>query len=97
VLETPTTPIFRYYAYDGSVPPRPKVQLPVPLSTTDRARTVRVEINFRVLPPSAKAGVTKSRGDVLMHDEVYVRAADPDDPRDVRPPDSDDPVPPICA
>ncbi len=91
------TPIFRYYAYDTSTPPRPVAQLTTPLSAKDRARTVRMEINFRVLPPSAKAGATASRADMLMHDDVYVRAADPDDPRDVKAPDPDDPVPPICT
>jgi prepilin-type N-terminal cleavage/methylation domain-containing protein len=97
VPENASTPIFRYYAYDSATPPRPTVVLPTPLSTVDRARTVRIEISFRVLPPSSKGTVTASRGDMLMHDDVYVRAADPDDPRDVRPPDPDDPVPPICT
>jgi prepilin-type N-terminal cleavage/methylation domain-containing protein len=97
VPENASTPIFRYYAYDAATPPRPSLLLATPLSVLDRARTVRVEINFRVLPPGSKATATASRGDMLMHDDVYVRAADPDDPRDVRPPDPDDPVPPICT
>ena len=86
VPETPTTPIFRYYAFDLSVPPRPALLLPTPLSASDRARTVRMEINFRALPPpNTKGTATKSRGDALFRDDVYVRAADPDDPRDVKP------------
>jgi prepilin-type N-terminal cleavage/methylation domain-containing protein len=90
------TPIFRYYAYGTQDPPRPTVVLPAPLSSTDRARTVRMEINFRVLPPNSKA-TTATRADMLMHDDVYVRAADPDDPRDVKAPDASDPVPPVCT
>ncbi len=97
VPETPTTPIFRYYAFDLSVPPRPALLLPTPLSASDRARTVRMEITFRALPPNTKLTATKSRGDALFRDDVYVRAADPDDPRDVKPTDPTDPVPPVCT
>lgn len=100
VPDTPGTPIFRYYAFDTSVPPRPVTEL-VPASSTaslagnDLARAVRVEISFRTLPPDAKQ--VDARGALLMRDDVYVRAADPDDPRDVRAPDPSNPVPPICA
>jgi hypothetical protein len=98
--DTAGDPIFRYYAFDASTPPRPVTEL-VPASSTaslagpDLARAVRVEINFRTLPPDATAA--DARGALLMRDDVYVRAADPDDPRDVRAPDPSNPVPPICA
>jgi hypothetical protein len=98
VPETAGGPIFKYYAFDNTVtPPRPTVLLPTPLSPTDRARTVRMEIAFRVLPVSARKDALTARGDVVFRDDVYVRAADPDDPRDVRPPDPDDEIPPVCT
>jgi prepilin-type N-terminal cleavage/methylation domain-containing protein len=94
---TQDTPVFRYYAYDESTPPRPVEALPTPLSDRDRARAVRLEITFRAQPP--RSTQANARGSILLHDDVYVRAADPDDPRDVRAFDPDDPnpVPPICA
>jgi prepilin-type N-terminal cleavage/methylation domain-containing protein len=100
VPDTGTAPIFKYYAYDTATPPRPVTELQpasstVSLPATDLARTVRIEINFRALPPNAKQA--DARGALLVRDDVYVRAADPDDPRDVRPPDPNDPIPPICA
>jgi len=40
-----TTPIFRYYAYQGT-PARPTLALPTPLSTIDRSRAVLVDVTF---------------------------------------------------
>jgi prepilin-type N-terminal cleavage/methylation domain-containing protein len=99
VPETPTAPIFEYYAFDSAVPPRPTLELTsaAGLIPTDLARTVRMQITFRVLPPQTPKDKTESRGSVLLHDDVYVRAADPDDPRDVRAPSADDEVPPVCT
>jgi prepilin-type N-terminal cleavage/methylation domain-containing protein len=98
VPATAGDPIFKYYAFDEAVdPPRPTVLLATPLVATDRARAVRVEINFRALPPQAQSAT--ARGSILLHDEIYVRAADPDDPRDVRAPDPTNPnaIPPVCT
>ncbi|HYH91269.1 MAG TPA: prepilin-type N-terminal cleavage/methylation domain-containing protein [Solirubrobacteraceae bacterium] len=71
-------PIFRYYAYNLAVPPRPELKLPTPLSATDIARVARIEVNFRALPPGNKAG--SAAGAVSLQNEVYVRVADPNDP-----------------
>ena len=100
VPDTPNAPIFKYYGYDTATPPRPVAELrpassTVSLAATDLARTVRLEVSFRALPPDTKSAVARSS--ILLRDDVYVRAADPDDPRDVRPPDPNDPIPPICA
>lgn len=69
------TPVFRYHAFDLSTPPRPQLALATPLNATDLARVARMEITFRKLPPSEQ-----TRGSIVLYDEVYVRAADPNDP-----------------
>jgi prepilin-type N-terminal cleavage/methylation domain-containing protein len=71
-------PIFRYFAYDLATPPRPSVALPTPLSATDLGRVSRIEIAYRALRTTAKP--TETRGSIALQDEVYVRAADPNDP-----------------
>jgi prepilin-type N-terminal cleavage/methylation domain-containing protein len=73
-------PIFRYYAYNLATPPRPALGLAVPLSTTDLARVARIEMVFRKLVPQPNRVPFKTRGSIVLHDEVYVRAADPNDP-----------------
>jgi prepilin-type N-terminal cleavage/methylation domain-containing protein len=74
---TADTPIFRYYAFNAATPPRPDLALPAPLNSTDLGRVARIEVSFRALPPGARTNV---RSSLLMQDQVYVRAADPNDP-----------------
>ncbi|MGH2969374.1 MAG: PilW family protein [Solirubrobacteraceae bacterium] len=69
-------PIFQYSAFNLATPPRPELVLPVPLNATDLARVARIEVNFRKLPP----GRTTTRGSIVLQDEIYVRAANPNDP-----------------
>jgi prepilin-type N-terminal cleavage/methylation domain-containing protein len=85
------TPIFTYYAYGPPVPPTPPsptVRLApvgaggVPLA--DLARVARIDITFLALPSKGK---TTSPAKVLFQDQVYVRAADP----------NDDAPTPVCA
>ncbi len=71
-------PIFKYYAYNLAVPPRPELRLTTPLNATDLARVAKIEVNFRALPPGNKAG--SAAGAVSLQNEVYVRVADPNDP-----------------
>jgi type II secretory pathway pseudopilin PulG len=73
----PDAAIFRYYAYNTAVPPRPIVQLTTPLSATDLARTARVDVGFVTLPPNARPSPAAS---VTLQNEIYVRVADPNDP-----------------
>jgi hypothetical protein len=50
-----SVPLFRYYAYEsGHVASSP---LPTPLSATNAAKTVQVNIAFKVAPSAASAGV----------------------------------------
>jgi hypothetical protein len=85
VLERPpNAPIFRYYRYDTAIPPRPTIQLATPLAATDLKLVAKIDVGFTTLPPAAKT--TKSSA-VTLYNEIYVRAANPNDP-----------VPkPICA
>lgn len=73
----PDAAIFRYYAYNTLVPPRPIVQLPTPLNATDLARTARIDVGFTTLPPNARPSPAAS---VTLQNEIYVRVADPNDP-----------------
>jgi hypothetical protein len=51
-----SVPLFRYYVYEGGhVATTP---LPTPLSATNAAKTVQVNIAFKVAPSAASAGVT---------------------------------------
>jgi hypothetical protein len=77
VLPT-ATPIFRYYAYNTAPLPRPALALATPLSAVNLGRVARIELSFRTLPPKALSPST--RGSIVLEDEVYVRAADPNDP-----------------
>jgi type II secretory pathway pseudopilin PulG len=73
----PDAAIFRYYAYNTLVPPRPIVQLATPLSATDLARVARIDVGFITLPPNARPSPAAS---VTLQNEIYVRVADPNDP-----------------
>jgi prepilin-type N-terminal cleavage/methylation domain-containing protein len=72
-----TTPIFQYFAFGAATPPRPDLTLPATsgMATADLARVALIKINFRV---RAKAGTDS--GSIVLVDDVYVRAADPDAP-----------------
>jgi len=85
VLERPpNAPLFRYYRYDTSIPPRPVIQLTTPLSADDLKLVAKIDIGFTSLPPASR---TTPSASVTLYNEIYVRAANPNDP-----------VPkPICA
>jgi hypothetical protein len=70
-------PIFRYYAYNTAVPPRPDTRLVTPLSATDLARVAKIEVAFRSLPPGRALAPASA---VSLQNEIYVRVADPNDP-----------------
>jgi hypothetical protein len=76
------TPVFRYYAYNTSDPPRPDLELPTPLSTSDLARVAKIEVGFVALPPGERmpANGKLPRGASALQNEIYVRVADPNDP-----------------
>lgn len=74
-------PVFTYYGFDNSNPPRPVQQLtPVPLTQLQRERTARIVISFVSRP--SQATTTNKRAAVLT-DEISVRSADPNDPAPV--------------
>ena len=66
---SPSTPIFRYYAYsNGAISTTP---LPVPLSTADAARTVQVTIAFDAAP--LRIRVLDENSDTSIQDTVLMR------------------------
>jgi prepilin-type N-terminal cleavage/methylation domain-containing protein len=81
-------PIFRYYKYNTLTPPSPSVELVPPatgLTASDLATVARVDIAYRTLPTKTKLPVTdpvglQVRTAIELQDEIYVRAADPNDP-----------------
>lgn len=73
-------PIFRYFAFSTATPPRPDVALATPLSAADLGRVARIEVAFRALRPNVRPNSPgETRGSIVLQDEVYVRAADPND------------------
>jgi prepilin-type N-terminal cleavage/methylation domain-containing protein len=76
VIQDGVTPVFSFYAFDGSTPKTPTFGLPTPLSAADEARTVRISIAFKV---QRTGGTTTSPGATSLQDDVYRRAADPND------------------
>jgi hypothetical protein len=76
VVQEGSTPVFRYYAYNSATPPRPDTALTTPLSAANLGLVARIELSYRTLPPRS----TTTRGSIVLQDQVYVRAADPNDP-----------------
>jgi prepilin-type N-terminal cleavage/methylation domain-containing protein len=72
-----TVQFLRYYAYNTATPPRPILELPTPLSATNRARVAQIKIAFTTLPPGTKPSPASSS---TLQNEIYVRVADPNDP-----------------
>jgi hypothetical protein len=67
-------PVFAYFAYTTSgTPRRTTVQLPTPLSTTDRRRVARIAVAFTARPQSTR-DASKS---FEVRDQITVRHADP--------------------
>jgi type II secretory pathway pseudopilin PulG len=81
VVPNGSTPMFQYYAYDAAATPAPNVLLnPVPTTPmvlADLARVARIDITFRMLPTRAISATAP--GSIVLQDQVYVRAADPND------------------
>jgi Tfp pilus assembly protein PilW len=73
---TVITPIFRYYAFDNSSPPEPKLPLdpgPTGLTEAQLQSIAKISITYAVSPSSKSAGV----GTTVLQDDVFVRTADP--------------------
>lgn len=69
-------PLFRYYALDASGGRGANVALPVPLSQADLSRTARIAVGFTARSERA----TDDRFATTLHDDVFVRSADPTNP-----------------
>jgi prepilin-type N-terminal cleavage/methylation domain-containing protein len=61
------TPVFRYYAYDGTV-------LPSPVSAANLKKLAQVKIAFKALPSRGKS---TDPGTVVFQDQIFVRDVDP--------------------
>ena len=70
-------PLFQYYKFDPVTAPN-VVKLTTPVSDTDRALLVRVEVTFDALPSGITADA--SRVKMRLDSQVTVRTADPNDP-----------------
>lgn len=71
-------PFFRYYGFIGNDPALAELLLQTPLSATDMARVVKIEVAFDSRP-TKRAGQS-NRIDTGFEAEVFVRTADPSDP-----------------
>jgi prepilin-type N-terminal cleavage/methylation domain-containing protein len=80
---TTTLPIFQYYAFtasaDPSLPAQPTLALPLAMAkdSDDAEKVARIVVNFEALPLGK---TTVSRTATVFQDEIYVRAADPNNP-----------------
>lgn len=71
--QTTGVPLFRYYAYsNGAISTTP---LPTPLSTTDAARTVQVDVSFDADP--LRTEVTDANGDATVQSTALLRFSPP--------------------
>jgi prepilin-type N-terminal cleavage/methylation domain-containing protein len=61
------TPVFRYYAYDGTA-------FTPPISAANLKKIAQIKIAFMALPTRAKPN---ARGSVVFQDQVFVRDVDP--------------------
>lgn len=70
-------PIFSYFAFTAEAAPTPTEALATPLSPGSLERVARIEVRFDALVTDS---ADPTRGSTVLHDQVYVRAADPNDP-----------------
>jgi prepilin-type N-terminal cleavage/methylation domain-containing protein len=61
------TPVFRYYAYDGTA-------LTPPISAANLKKIAQIKVAFMALPSRAKPN---ARGSVVFQDQIFVRDVDP--------------------
>jgi hypothetical protein len=78
-------PIFRYFAFDSSTPPKPELLVNPgtgSLTTAQLASVAKISVSFRVLPAGqvAKPGSPVPRGSAVLQGDVYIRTADPNSP-----------------
>jgi hypothetical protein len=74
-------PVFTYYGFDTSNPPKAVLQLtPMPLTQLQREHTARIVVSFVSRPTQAK---TTTKRAAVLTDEIFVRSADPNDPAPV--------------
>jgi prepilin-type N-terminal cleavage/methylation domain-containing protein len=78
IFQSGGTPLFRYYGFVGNDPALPDLLLTTPLSATDMARVVKIEVTFDSRP-GKRAGQV-NRFDTTFQNQVFVRTADPTDP-----------------
>lgn len=82
VREGGTIPIFRYYGFTTSTgpsdPATPDSELPATMTGPDGGAKMvaRIAVNFEVAPTGRAVGRTAT----VFQDDVFVRAADPNDP-----------------
>jgi prepilin-type N-terminal cleavage/methylation domain-containing protein len=80
VVRDAATPMFRFYAFTApaaGVVATPTSELTSPLSAANIKTVAKVGITFRTVP---LGGNTTTRITSVFTDDVYVRAADPNDP-----------------
>lgn len=72
-----STPIFRYFGYTALAPPTATLALPGPVAAADLGRIARVSMAFVT---NAGSGAVVKKAAVSFSNDVYFRAADPNDP-----------------
>jgi prepilin-type N-terminal cleavage/methylation domain-containing protein len=81
VVRDGTTPIFRFYAFTApaaAVVATPTLELSSPLSAANIKLVSKIGIHYKVIPQGASKTTTRITS--VFTDDVFVRAADPNDP-----------------
>jgi prepilin-type N-terminal cleavage/methylation domain-containing protein len=78
IAQVGTTPYFGYWGFDANLPATINTPLnTLPLSATDAAKVVQVDVSFASRPSNAK---TASDIDSVYQQSIFFRTADPMDP-----------------
>jgi prepilin-type N-terminal cleavage/methylation domain-containing protein len=73
VVQTGSTPVFSYYAFDPNNPAGGVLSVTTPVSAANLSKVARIGLAFTARP----AGATNDRRAITLQDEVYMRTADP--------------------
>ena len=72
--------IFRYYAFSAATPPEPERRAGQPRRAADLGRIAPGRPRLRRRVPARRPARQAPRGSIELRDQVYIRAADPNDP-----------------
>jgi type II secretory pathway pseudopilin PulG len=76
IVQSGTTPLFQYYAFDTATPPQASRLMTAPVIAADLPKIARIVITLQANPDGRVSGTKLT---TTLQDEVFVRLADPND------------------